>query len=65
MNHFVYILKSDKDNTNYIGYTTDVEKRLKEHNQNSNKYSSSKAPWKLVWHCAFLDKEKAMNLKNI
>lgn len=31
MNYFVYIIKCS-DNTLYTGYTTDVEKRLREHN---------------------------------
>lgn len=57
--YFVYILQSDKDNSYYTGFTTDLEKRIREHNSGHADYSSSKRPYHLVWHCVFLDKDKA------
>jgi predicted GIY-YIG superfamily endonuclease len=56
---FVYIIQSDKDKSYYVGVTEDVEKRLKEHNSGSSKYSSTKLPYFLVWYCGFLDDKKA------
>lgn len=58
--HFVYILKSVKDGSYYTGYTEYIQKRLVEHNTGSSKYSNTKAPFELVWHCAFQDKSKAL-----
>jgi len=56
---YVYILQSLKDNSYYTGLTTDLEERLIKHSSNSVKYSSTKSPFKLIWHCAFEDKYKA------
>ncbi|MBM3256930.1 MAG: GIY-YIG nuclease family protein [Candidatus Liptonbacteria bacterium] len=58
--HCVYILKSLKDGSYYTGCTENVQKRLIEHNAGSSPYSSTKAPFELVWHCAFQDKSKAL-----
>ncbi len=66
--HFVYVLKSKVDGSYYVGSTSDVRKRVADHNSGSAKYSSSKKPYVLIWYCAFPDKTKAikfeMYLKN-
>ncbi len=49
MSYHVYIIKSLKDNSFYIGSTNDLERRLIEHNEGMSKYTSSKLPWKLVY----------------
>jgi len=59
----VYILESLKDGTRYVGTTTNVEKRLVEHNSGSAKYSRSKKPYKLVWYCAFSNKTRALQFE--
>ncbi|MDO8492198.1 MAG: GIY-YIG nuclease family protein [bacterium] len=61
--YFVYILQSEKDDSYYVGVTADVDKRLKEHNSGSSKYSSSKKPFHLLWHCCFSDKKKAYDFE--
>jgi putative endonuclease len=38
-----------KDDSTYIGYTRDLEKRLKEHNQGKTRSIKSKIPYKLVY----------------
>ena len=58
--YYTYILKSKKDGTNYVGYTGDLKKRLKDHNECRSKYTSTKAPYVLIWYGAFISKEKAM-----
>lgn len=47
--YYVYILKSIIDNSYYIGCTNSVERRLKEHNTGSSKYTKNKRPWVLVY----------------
>lgn len=59
MSYYVYILKSKKDGSRYIGVTTDLKKRLEAHNSGSTKYSKSKKPYGVMWYCAFADKQKA------
>ena len=49
MEYCVYILQSDVDGTFYKGYTTDLTKRLDEHNAGLSQYTSKKIPWKLVY----------------
>lgn len=60
---YTFILKSTVDGTKYIGYTSDLKKRLKEHNKGKSKYSSTKAPFVLIWYCAFITKEKAISFE--
>jgi len=57
--HYVYILESTKDSSSYIGTTSDLKRRLQEHNSGSSKYSSHKAPFIIIWYCAFQQRQKA------
>jgi putative endonuclease len=66
--HYVYILKSLKDNGLYIGFTADLKKRFKEHNNGKTRSTKSRIPFKLVYYEAFTDKTDArkreLELKN-
>lgn len=58
--NFVYILEC-ADKTLYTGYTNDLQKRLKAHNDGKGaKYTKSRLPVKMVYHESFEDKESAM-----
>lgn len=61
--YYVYILQSKKDNSYYKGITEDLKKRIYDHNNQSNKYSSTKAPFELIWYCAFNNKKKALDFE--
>ena len=61
--YYCYILKSFKDGSFYTGSTKDLKERLVKHNKKAVKYSSTKAPFKLVWYSAFLTKEKAVSFE--
>jgi putative endonuclease len=56
----VYILQSAKDDSYYIGYTEDLETRLKEHNEGSTRYTRHKRPWQLVYQEEFNSKTEAI-----
>ncbi len=46
---YVYIVKC-KDNTFYTGFTTDIERRITEHNNGvGSKYTKGRRPVKLVY----------------
>lgn len=60
---YVYILQSQKDKSYYVGFTTNLKKRIKEHNWHLTKYSSSKTPFILVWYCAFRNKKLALDFE--
>ena len=55
----VYILVSIKDKTRYVGVTSDLVKRLKEHNSGETKSNKSRIPYKLIYYCSFHNKIKA------
>ncbi len=45
----VYIIQSQQNNRYYIGSTNDLNRRIKDHNDNLGcKYTKFKGPWKLV-----------------
>ena len=45
----VYILKSKKSKKHYIGYTIDIEKRLKQHNAGLNRSTKYGIPWEVIY----------------
>ena len=58
---FVYILKC-RDNTFYTGYTPDLARRVKTHNESKGaKYTRSRLPVKLVWSKCCKSKSAAMS----
>lgn len=57
--HYVYILKSKKDNNWYTGCTSDLKKRLLMHNQGKVESTKKRKPFILVHYEAFLNKEDA------
>ena len=63
MIHYIYILQSSKSNILYYGYTTDLKKRLREHNSGKTKFTKGHLPWKLVWYCVFKDRQKAKDFE--
>ena len=44
-----YILFSEKLNKYYIGSTTDIERRLHDHNRGKEKFTRTGIPWILVY----------------
>ncbi len=60
MGHFVYIIYSETKDVYYKGETTEVNKRLEQHNNNLSKYTSGKGPWKLVFIEEFQTRTEAL-----
>lgn len=48
--YYVYVIKSEKDNSLYKGITNSLSRRLKEHNLGKNQSTKSKIPYVLVYH---------------
>ena len=61
--YYVYILESSKSKSLYYGYTTDLKKRIAEHNSGNSKYTKGHIPWKLVWYCAIVNRKKAQDFE--
>ena len=51
--NYVYILHSEKDGGLYIGYTTDLKRRLSEHQKGLSKSTKHRAPVHLIHYEAF------------
>jgi putative endonuclease len=61
---YTYILRSINNPTQrYIGSTSDLRQRLKDHNSNKVRHTSKYSPWEIEWYCAFKTKEKALNFE--
>ena len=59
--YYVYILKSTKDDSLYIGYTSNLKKRFVEHNTGKSLATRHKRPYKLIFYEAFINKIDAKN----
>jgi putative endonuclease len=59
MFYYNYVMQSRKNGNLYVGYTNDLQKRLKEHNQGLNKSTKSSRPWKVIYYESCLDKDDA------
>lgn len=61
--YYVYILQSQKDNSYYVGSTGDLQRRLDEHNNNGEKFTTAKRPYIVAWYCAFKNKKQAVDFE--
>jgi putative endonuclease len=59
MQFYVYLLKSEKDHQYYIGQTTNIERRLEEHNKGQEKSTRHRTPFCLVGFETFETREEA------
>jgi len=57
---YVYILRSLKDQSFYIGYSSDVAKRLEQHNAGESRYTARKLPWEIFYVESFATKSEAI-----
>ena len=59
MFYYTYIIKSKKDGKCYTGMTSDLRKRLKEHNEGKSMHTKGRGPFNLIYYEACLSKDKA------
>ena len=57
--YYLYILHSQKDNNFYTGTTSDLKRRIKEHNAGKNFSTAPRRPFKLIYYEAYLLKNDA------
>ena len=58
--YYTYILQSEKNGSYYIGFTRQLQKRIRQHNSGKSKYTSKHTPYKLVYYEQFKTKEEAI-----
>ena len=56
---YTYILQSNKNKELYIGYSSDLKKRLLEHNQGLNFSTKRYIPWSIIYYEACKEKSDA------
>lgn len=63
MSFYVYIIQTVKSKIfkTYVGYTIDLKRRLKNHNQNKGAKSTKGHKWKLIYKKKFISKSDAMS----
>ena len=59
MFYYVYTIESMENGNLYIGYTTDLKRRLKEHNLGLNFSTKPYRPWRVVYYEACLNEQDA------
>ncbi len=60
MEYFVYVLKSEIDGRLYKGQTSNIDKRIIEHNSGKTKSTKGFIPWKLVYSETFETRDEAV-----
>lgn len=61
MEYFVYILLSKKDGKFYTGYTSDLNKRIIEHNSGKVNSTKTRIPFELVYYESCLNQADALH----
>ncbi|MBX4201119.1 GIY-YIG nuclease family protein [Candidatus Parcubacteria bacterium] len=59
--HYTYVLQSEKNQSLYIGYTTDLKRRLLEHNNGNNISTKPFKPYKLIFYESFINEKDAIS----
>lgn len=55
----VYLLQSFKNESFYIGCTSNLKQRIMIHNQNKSYHAKKYSPWRLIYFEAFISKQDA------
>lgn len=58
--YYTYVLRSERDNNLYIGWTVDLENRILEHNKGMVEATKYRTPLKLIYFEGCLDKNNAI-----
>lgn len=61
LNFCVYVLFSELDHQLYVGYTNNISRRMKEHNEGRNNSTKHRTPFKLIFLEYYLFKEDAIS----
>ena len=57
---YVYVLQSESDDGFYIGFSTDLRRRIKEHQAGESFATSYRGPWRLTYYEAYLEEDDAL-----
>ena len=66
MSYFVYLIVNKKPKnrlTSYVGYTNNLNERIKRHNSSKGAKSTKGYKWKVIYKKRFLSKSKALSFE--
>lgn len=59
--YYVYLIQSiPSPKQYYVGFSENLKGRLRAHNEGGSPHTAKYKPWKMVFYCAFPDKDKAL-----
>jgi putative endonuclease len=61
MPYFTYVLKSELTGSSYVGHTSNLEKRMVEHNIGKSLSTKGKRPWRLVYYEEYTRRSEAIS----
>jgi len=53
--HYVYVLRSARDDGLYIGYSANLRRRFMQHSEGTARATAHRRPWTLIYYEAYLD----------
>jgi putative endonuclease len=56
---YVYVIQSQKDNKLYTGFTNNLRKRFKQHNNNEAFSTKGRGPFELIYYEACINEQDA------
>ncbi len=59
--YYVYILKSKEYKRSYVGFTSNINLRLEEHNSGKSFYTRRYKPWIIIYKEEFKSEKEAIN----
>jgi putative endonuclease len=59
MAYVIYAIKSSFDGRIYVGFTLDIERRIKEHNHGKTKSTKGFRPWVLIYRESVENRKEA------
>jgi len=62
--YYTYILQStNTPSEKYVGFTTNLKQRLRDHNRGHSKHTAKFAPWEIIHVSAFVNQKTATNFE--
>ena len=62
---YVYLLRGKKTATFYVGWTTNIKRRMEEHNSGESQYTKSRGPWVLMGYETYSISEEAKKRERV